>query len=990
MSPSTTGPRRRLMLPILLLAMVGLLTLLYFQRQQIPPQQAANALPEKVQVELPLDADKHFKRLYEEAKAAHRKFEAAFGGNRGQRTAKITSHPNATTAAKAAEQFRLYYLRDLDRYLAHTKDQGAARDAGATFIKAAVPASMGLKGNLTADELSQLAETIWTSNTADPLLRSLAANWLAPLEDTVEVAKKVELGLVKALGELPRTPYSASVEVGLRFVLYRRAGALAGVNQRQRQTEMNLALVKWLKEESPTPEWHRCVYSRLTDILPLPERGPVLAMAAAEPDIAPWFLHTLAGHYYRESAWAARGKGYANTVTPEGWKTFATDSEKAMVHFRYAWLLHPEFPIVSASMIAIAYSNNEGGRTATDWFHKLLEAQVDYELGYHNYMFSLLTRWGGSEKQMFKFARECLETNRFDTIVPDYVFTIIRNFEHYEKRPENTLLATVPVAKELVDAYCRQRVQWVKDHAGREEPYDGKIFPERVFQLYMENKFLNEARGVAQATPADYNSDGIWEKSRLGHFDWDKLRGSTDDVRDLIDRLDKQLRLDHTATLTPAVQEQLKADVQQLEKLAATDSAEIMLRHFQAMFRHRLAFSSGEWVELLNGPDKSGYDFYASRVRYDEASKSWELQGDSDYSRAVRIELLAGIAPPFEVELQAGLAPSTTPGYSSVSAGVAWSPPEGTPEEVDKELKHRPFLAFFGLQPMPTAMGVNLVKACFPWRNRQIGRSEMSKVDWVGPTERLHLKLWPGAFEYRLRQLAVTEQIILPSRTSGFVTFGELAGYKNHTYHQVNFRVGGVRIRRLASAPIPVDAAPVEERTAYWQTRHQADPQDAVPLRELARSLVKSDPARAVTLARQALELQPLMNGVHCALGLALKELGQLEEAERELSIAGREEPHEVVSNATLVEMCLAHPNPEQEQYNQAEMWAMNIEAYGNPCLSATLQARLAYAQKKFSKAVSLNSEALKFASEAELSELKALQQKYEAALPTRKPQPPR
>ena len=67
------------------------------------------------------------------------------------------------------------------------------------------------------------------------------------------------------------------------------------------------------------------------------------------------------------------------------------------------------------------------GETARLWFDRATSAQFDYNPAYENYLLQLLPHWGGSLKEIMAFGRACLETGRFDTLVPTFFFRAVES-----------------------------------------------------------------------------------------------------------------------------------------------------------------------------------------------------------------------------------------------------------------------------------------------------------------------------------------------------------------------------------------------------------------------------------------------------------------------------------------------------------------------------------------------------------------------------------
>ncbi|MBN1142329.1 MAG: hypothetical protein JXB25_11140, partial [Deltaproteobacteria bacterium] len=135
-------------------------------------------------------------------------------------------------------------------------------------------------------------------------------------------------------------------------------------------------------------------------------------------NLDPWIYHIVMGRYHINNGWAARGTGWAREVSDEGWRIFRSELDKAADYLTRAHNMHPEFPEAAQLMITIqmARSDDLGERA---WFDKAIAAQFDHFQAYYNYLYALSPKWGGSHQQMLDFGVACLNTERFDTRVPD-------------------------------------------------------------------------------------------------------------------------------------------------------------------------------------------------------------------------------------------------------------------------------------------------------------------------------------------------------------------------------------------------------------------------------------------------------------------------------------------------------------------------------------------------------------------------------------------
>lgn len=126
-------------------------------------------------------------------------------------------------------------------------------------------------------------------------------------------------------------------------------------------------------------------------------------------------------------AWQARGNGYANTVTQQGWKDFSAHMKNAETILTAAWKAHPDYPQAPSRMINVAMGSQNGDVRL--WFDRTVAAQFDFIFAYDNYEFTLTPRWGGSHEAMYQFAEQCLQTKRYDTMVPAFYLSTLWNIE---------------------------------------------------------------------------------------------------------------------------------------------------------------------------------------------------------------------------------------------------------------------------------------------------------------------------------------------------------------------------------------------------------------------------------------------------------------------------------------------------------------------------------------------------------------------------------
>ena len=113
----------------------------------------------------------------------------------------------------------------------------------------------------------------------------------------------------------------------------------------------------------------------------------------------------------KRAAWKARGGGFANEVTDEGWEGFDKHGDASREAYKRAAELH-SYPEAS-------YLISTLGPFEDEMFVSATSAQADFRVFYDNYLwYDCFPRWCGSHEKMKAFAERCYETQRHDTMVP--------------------------------------------------------------------------------------------------------------------------------------------------------------------------------------------------------------------------------------------------------------------------------------------------------------------------------------------------------------------------------------------------------------------------------------------------------------------------------------------------------------------------------------------------------------------------------------------
>jgi hypothetical protein len=163
-------------------------------------------------------------------------------------------------------------------------------------------------------------------------------------------------------------------------------------------------------------------------------RGAMLPAIKAAGKPFQWLALVLEGQYHVDAAWEARGSGYADSVTADGWKGFAKHLALARQSYTKAWELRPDLPHAAAEMITVAMGDSDAEQMRL-WFDRALAAQIDYDPAWSHLRWGLRPRWFGSLEAMQALGQQALNTKRYDTDVPRKFFDVVKDLEEEQNLP---------------------------------------------------------------------------------------------------------------------------------------------------------------------------------------------------------------------------------------------------------------------------------------------------------------------------------------------------------------------------------------------------------------------------------------------------------------------------------------------------------------------------------------------------------------------------
>ena len=174
----------------------------------------------------------------------------------------------------------------------------------------------------------------------------------------------------------------------------------------------------------------------------------------------PWIQEILEMEFWSRQAWSARGGGYANTVSKQGWRIFREYNQRADKIARKAYEMNPAFPRAAAELISLAYLGFDD-ESPRYWMKKTQEAQFDYPPIFNSYLNFTQPQWGGDAEEQLEFGLDCYETNRFDTDVPFFLIRVLGQLvTRFNDDEGSKLLAdprVYPAMRDCLNQYIEHR-----------------------------------------------------------------------------------------------------------------------------------------------------------------------------------------------------------------------------------------------------------------------------------------------------------------------------------------------------------------------------------------------------------------------------------------------------------------------------------------------------------------------------------------------------
>ncbi|MGB8352736.1 MAG: hypothetical protein WCD79_02520 [Chthoniobacteraceae bacterium] len=336
--------------------------------------------------------------------------------------APIPADPGAATEADFSKIMKSWCVRTmLDPYNKTARPDPKV----ASFIQESIDQLSLVPGTLSVNELASKAANLELAGANDPLFDLLAGIVQSDPGDQ-------KMLFDRAIAGFPGSAYSKFLQFTAAANLGKSLHALhTDASAQEAADQDSLRLLSSALQDAPfTPDEMPVLRGRLisgsaTDLFSRHAKE-VCDILDSSPHVEPWVANYFQGLRFIKEAWDARGSGWANTVTAQGWKTFADDIAFARARLVKSWELNPKDPGAATAMITVTMAESEEKETMRKWFDRAVVAQMDYNPAYKKLLYGLYPRWLGSHEEMLRFGLECMQNGRYDTSVPyQYVVAVL-------------------------------------------------------------------------------------------------------------------------------------------------------------------------------------------------------------------------------------------------------------------------------------------------------------------------------------------------------------------------------------------------------------------------------------------------------------------------------------------------------------------------------------------------------------------------------------
>ncbi len=177
------------------------------------------------------------------------------------------------------------------------------------------------------------------------------------------------------------------------------------------------------------------------------------------------------GIFYKEYAWEARGKGFADTVSPENAQMFHDRLEQADKAMREAWALNPEHSAIPTVMIEVVKGLGSDRQDMETWFERAMNLDCNNVYACSQKLTWVSARWYGSDEEVVAFGRACRDTRNYPSGIP--LLLVTAHWDVCDRLPEDQMreyLSQDKVWKDISGVY-EEHLKRFPDHRAERTRY---------------------------------------------------------------------------------------------------------------------------------------------------------------------------------------------------------------------------------------------------------------------------------------------------------------------------------------------------------------------------------------------------------------------------------------------------------------------------------------------------------------------------------------
>ena len=182
--------------------------------------------------------------------------------------------------------------------------------------------------------------------------------------------------------------------------------------------ELDRILIDLKKDFVTSDEWHKDGLGRAWFVL-THHRGNnkrvFNEIKAIGKSCDPWLEAMALARWHIDTAWEARGDGFASTVSESGWAGYGEHRKKALEWAEKAYALRPD--LTASCLVGLTANYGDAGE-ALKWYRRAAAVFKDDKAAAKQFAWGLKPRWCGSVTQLMEFYEKFFTEDFTDTIMP--------------------------------------------------------------------------------------------------------------------------------------------------------------------------------------------------------------------------------------------------------------------------------------------------------------------------------------------------------------------------------------------------------------------------------------------------------------------------------------------------------------------------------------------------------------------------------------------